>query len=92
MKSFRYLELRLLFDPNLFKSMLSYSGWNFIGSLAYLGKSQGVNILLNIFFGPIINAARGIAYQIDGAILNFTQNFTIALNPQIIKSYASGEK
>lgn len=92
MKLFRYLELRLLFDPNLFKSMLSYSGWNFIGSLAYLGKSQGVNILLNIFFGPIINAARGIAYQIDGAILNFTQNFTIALNPQIIKSYASGEK
>lgn len=92
MKTFRYLKLKLLFDSYLFRSMLSYSGWNFIGSLAYLGKSQGINMLLNVFFGPIINAARGVAYQIDGSILNFTQNFTVALNPQIIKSYASGEK
>ncbi len=84
-------KLSLLFDKTLLQDMLSYSGWSFIGSFANLMKTQGVNVLINLFFGPAVNAARGIAYQINLAIGQFAQNFIIASNPQIIKYYASGE-
>ena len=80
------------FDKDLFKEMFGFAGWNFIGSSAGMLKNQGVNIMLNVFFGPVVNAARGIAMQVNTALNRFVGNFMIALNPQITKSYASGDK
>ena len=87
-RNFEESVCNFLFDRTLFRNMLSYSGWSLLGSLAYALKFQGINVVLNLFYGPIVNAACGVAYQVNTAISSFTQNFTIALNPQIIKSYA----
>lgn len=78
-------------DEELGKSMFSFAGWNFIGCTAGLMKDQGVNIVINLFSGPSVNAARGIAMQINGIIGQFIGSFTMALNPQIIKDFAAGE-
>ena len=72
--------------------MSSFAVWNFIGCTAGLLKGQGVNVLLNIFVGPVLNAARGIADQVNAAICSFSGNFMTALNPQITKSYASDNR
>jgi len=82
----------LVFDKSLFNNLLSFAGWNLYGNIACIASGQGVNIVLNIFFGPAINAARGIAFQISGAISGFANNFQTAVNPQIVKSYAAGNK
>ena len=79
------------FEPNLFKNMFSFAGWNLIGVFAGVSYNQGVNILLNIFGGPIVNAARGIAFQVSGAINQLVSNFQLAVNPPIIKSYAQSD-
>lgn len=79
-------------DKSLYKTLISYSGWNLFGNIAVVAKSQGVTILLNIFFGTVVNAAQAISNQISGAVSQFVFNFQIASNPQIIKSYASREK
>lgn len=73
------------------KSIFSFAGWNFIGSSACLLKDQGVNVAINIFTGPAVNAARGIAMQVNGIVAQFIGGFMTALNPQITKSFASGE-
>lgn len=78
-------------DRALLKEMTGFAGWNFIGASSSILKEQGVNIVLNIFGGPSLNAARGIAAQVNSAISGFVSNFMIALNPQITKLYASGE-
>jgi O-antigen/teichoic acid export membrane protein len=78
-------------EKPLYKEMLGYSVWSLLGSSAVMLKNQGVNILINIFFGPAVNAANAIAYQVNHALTNFSNNFMTALNPQIIKSYASNE-
>lgn len=78
-------------DKPLYKSMLSFSGWNLFGCLASTGANQGINILLNIFFGPIVNAARGISFQVSNAIMGFVNNFQTAVTPQIIKLFAEGK-
>ncbi|NDV81538.1 hypothetical protein D0T87_06020 [Bacteroides sp. 51] len=90
-KQYRDCTFYPIFRKERLREMFSYSAWSLWGSLAYMLKDQGVNVLLNIFFGPVVNTARGIAYQVNVAVNSFTQNFTIALNPQIIKSYASEE-
>lgn len=79
------------YDKEKLKSMLMYSTWSLIGSTANMLKNQGVNIVINIFFGSIVNAANAIAYQVCHAVTNFTNNFTMAMTPQIIKSYAARE-
>lgn len=79
------------YDKGLTRSMFGFAGWNFIGSTAGLMKDQGVNIAINLFTGPAINAARGIAMQVNSIIGQFMGGFMTALNPQITKSYASGE-
>lgn len=79
-------------DRQLLKDMLGFSGWNFIGATSGICRDQGVNIVLNIFCGPIVNAARGIAMQVSNAVNAFVQNFMVALNPQITKSYATGDR
>lgn len=88
-----FLECRtaLRFDKASWREMSSFAGWNFIGSSSAVLKDQGVNILINLFFGPVLNAARGIATTVNGAICGFVNNFMVALNPQITKSYASGD-
>ena len=74
----------------LLKEMSSFIGWGFYGSLAHILYTQGLNMMLNIFFGPVVNAARGIAIQVQNAVQGFVGNFQMALNPQITKNYASG--
>jgi len=90
----KYKECRFSFywDKTLFKTLLSYSGWNLFGAVAGIFNNQAINILLNIFFGPAVNAARGIAFQINISANNFVRNFQLAVNPQIIKSFAISEK
>lgn len=78
-------------EKKLYKEMVGYSAWSLLGSSAGMLKNQGIIILINIFFGPVVNAANAIAYQVNNALVNFSNNFTTALNPQIIKSYANGE-
>ncbi len=90
-RKFEESSYRYVWDRQLGKEMFSFAGWNFIGCTAVQLKDQGVNILINIFFGPAVNAARGIAMQMNGVIGQFIGSFTVALNPQIIKGYANGE-
>ena len=80
------------FNRQYGKQVTSFVSWNLIGSLAGVGKEQGVNVVLNMFFGPSVNAARGVAYQVLTKLNGFVTNFQMAMNPQIIKNYASGEK
>lgn len=85
------MYLPFIFDRDLLKRMFSFAGWNFIGTSSTVLRDQGGNILINLFCGPIVNAARGIAFQVNGAVLGFVANFMTALNPQITKSYAIGD-
>ena len=78
-------------DKALVKEMAGFAGWNLLGASSGVLLGQGVNILMNIFFGVAVNAARSIASQIDNAVNMLVNNFTMALNPQITKSYASGD-
>ena len=78
-------------EKPLLKEMSSFAGWSFWGNLAGILYTQGLNMMLNIFFGPVVNAARGIATQIQGVVQQFVGSFQMALNPQITKTYASGE-
>jgi len=82
----------LKINQEILKDMASYSGWSIVGSLSYVLKNQGVNILLNIFFGPIVNASRGIALQVSSVLNNFVLSISQAVNPQIIKEYSKGNK
>lgn len=90
-RHFQETKFAICKDWKLFKSMLSFAGWNLWGNCAAISFTQGINILLNIFFGPSINAARGVAVQVQGAVTQFSYNFQTALNPQITKSYATGD-
>ncbi|MDY4851225.1 MAG: MATE family efflux transporter [Prevotella sp.] len=83
-----YFQARI--DKPLFKEMSGFAGWSFWGNLAVILYTQGLNMMLNIFFGPIVNAARGIAVQVQSAVQQFVSGFQTALNPQITKNYASG--
>ena len=85
-------ESRYIFPKNkqLFKEMIAFAGWNLWGNLAFVLFTQGLNMLLNAFFGTAVNAARAIAVQVQGAIQQFSGNFQMAINPQITKTYASG--
>lgn len=88
--NFQECRYHFSFDKNMLKEMSGFAGWNFFGSGAYLFNTQGVNIVTNIFFGVATNAARGITNQVEGVVKHFVSSFTTAINPQIIKSYASG--
>jgi len=79
---------RLFWDKQLFKKMTGIAFWTMNGNLAFLGYTQGLNILLNLFFNPAVNAARGISLQVQNAVMGLCRNFQTAMNPQITKSYA----
>ena len=89
-RHFNETKYRWSWDKGLFKEMTGFASWNMFGSLAAITFTQGLNLLLNMFFGPVVNAARGIAVQAQTAIGQFSSNFQTALNPQITKSYATG--
>ncbi len=91
-RKFSECSYSFYWDTVLFKEIVTYSGWNLFGALAGIFNNQGVNIVLNIFFGPVVNAARGVAFQVNSAINQFVQNFMTATRPQIIKYYAANEK
>lgn len=76
-------------DKPLYKQLFSYSWWDLIGNISGMLQGQGINILLNMFFGPIMNTARAISYQVQGALTQFANNFMLASRPQIIKLYAA---
>lgn len=84
----RIERFRLSDDKILLKGMFTYAGWEFIGDSVGFAQGQGLNILLNMFFGPIVNAAYGIASQVQNAIVQLSNNFMLAVKPQIIKQYA----
>ena len=90
-KYFAECTYRFIWDKTIFKEMSSFASWNLFGVFAGIAYMQGVNILLNVFFGPAVNAARGIAYQVQGAVNGFVSNFQLAVNPPITKSFASGD-
>lgn len=90
----KYEECRYKFiwDRDLFQKLMSFSGWNLFGTTASILNNSGINILLNIFFGPVVNAARAVAFQVNSTINQFVTNFITAVNPQITKYYANNEK
>lgn len=90
-RRFQETHIHLKLDVGLFKEMLAFAGWNLWGNLAAILYSQGVNMLLNVFFGPVVNAARAVSVQVQAAIQQVAGNFQMAINPQITKSYASNE-
>lgn len=91
-KHFPECNYCFVYDKSVMKEVASFAGWNFIGSSSGVLRDHGGNIVLNLFCGPTVNAARGIAFQVNTAINSFVTNFMIALNPQITKSYALGDK
>jgi len=88
-KNFPESHYKYEWDKKIIKPMIGFSGWTLFGNIAYVAKGQGNNMLLNIFFGVIVNAAYSIAITIQGVITNFVTNFQTALNPQITKNYAN---
>ncbi len=90
-KKFEECKYHFVFDKSIFKEMSKFAGWNLFGNVAYMLNTQGINMLMNVFFGVVVNAARGIAGQVDTAIKVFVGNFMTAVNPQITKSYAAGD-
>lgn len=87
---FEECTFHFLIDKKQINEMTGFAGWTLLGNGAYMFNTQGVNILINMFFGVTLNAARGIASQVEQAVLQFVNNFTTAINPQITKSYAEG--
>lgn len=77
-----------VWEKELFKEMTGFAGWSVFGNLSFVFYTQGLNMLLNVFFGPVVNAARAIAVQVQNAVQQFVGNFQMALNPQITKTYA----
>ena len=90
-RHFEECRYRPVMDGSLIREMFSFAGWNFIGVASGVLRDQGGNILVNLFSGPAVNAARGVAVQLNGAVQGFVTNFMTAVNPQITKSYASSE-
>lgn len=90
-KNFKESKFIFMFNWSKIKEIYSFTGWAMLGGLASIGFTQGLNVLLNMFFNPVVNAARGVAVQVQNIINGFVLNFQTAINPQIIKSYAKGK-
>lgn len=79
-------------DKTVYTKLINFSGWSLLGNFSWTMLTEGTNILLNLFFGPVVNAAQAIASQVNSAVLGFVYNFRTAVNPQIIKLYAINEQ
>ncbi|OUO01456.1 polysaccharide biosynthesis protein [Bacteroides clarus] len=84
-----HCKFKLSLDREFLRPLLSYSGWDLFGNASLVARTQGVNILLNIFFGAVMNAAAGIAMQVQTAAMSFATNVMTAFRPQIVKTYAT---
>ncbi len=91
-KYFEECKYKFIYDKNMLKEITGFAGWTMIGASSSILRGQGTNILINIFCGPAVNAARGVSFQVNNAIGQFVNNFMTALNPQITKSYASKDR
>jgi O-antigen/teichoic acid export membrane protein len=89
-KKYVVSKYKFEYDKIYFNELISYSGWNLFGGLASVSRGQGINIVLNLFFGTVANAAYGLTLQVQSATNQFVSNFQRAVNPQIIKSYSEG--
>lgn len=89
--NFAEVRIRFLFNHSLLKEMLTFSGWNLFETIARIGKDQGGNLLLNFFFGPVLNASRGIAHQVSYAFTSLVESTIMASRPQMVNSYVQGE-
>lgn len=87
-RKFPESEYHFVVDKPLMKEMTKFASWNLVGNFSYVCYTQGLNLLLNVFFNPVVNAARGIAVQIQSVVSNFSYNVENAIKPQITKSYA----
>ena len=90
-KNYPESKYRPYWDSNEAKDIAGFSGWHLLGTVSIVVRSQGINLLINAFFDPIVNGARAIAVQIDQAINQLSQNFFVAVKPQIYKTYAAGQ-
>ena len=90
-KFFQECKLHWLWDKVLLKELFSFSGWMMWGTITNILSTQGINMLINMFFGPAMNTARAVAMQVNGAVSSFSSNFMTAVRPQIVKSYAEGD-
>ena len=90
-RNFSECRYQLCWDSKLLKEMAAFAVWSFWGNFAAGAYTQGLNLMLNLFFGPVVNAARAISVQVQHAVNQFVTNFQMALNPQITKQYAQGE-
>lgn len=90
LKKYDECRLRRYFNKNALVEISKFFSWNFVANIVSVTKEQIVNILLNVFFGPVVNAARGISYQVNSAIMQFCNNITVSVHPQLVKSYATG--
>lgn len=90
LRYFPECRYRFMWDKSLLIPMLSFSGWDLYGNMSVVGRTQGVNMLLNIFFGTVLNAANGVANQVQAAVMSFSGNVLTAVRPQIVKNYATG--
>lgn len=91
LRKYKEAHFHFYWNKNIFREMFAFMGWNTIGTAAWALNHQGINILFNIFFGPVVNAANGIASQVNSAVTKFSMNFYTAVQPQIVKSYAAGD-
>lgn len=89
-RRFSEIRFRPRFHSKVFRRMVSFSGWNIFGSFSHMMKEQGINLVLNLFFGPVVNAARGVTAQVNAGLESFVQNVSIPVRPQIVQSYAVG--
>lgn len=91
-RNFPESRYQFYYDKNYFKTLIAFTGWNLFGEVAGVARGQGNNLLLNIFFGTTMNAAYGIAAQVQGVVSSFVSNFQVAVNPQIVKTYSNNER
>lgn len=91
-RHFKESIYHFVFNKSILKEMGKFAGWNYLGATAAILRTQGLNVLMNIFFGVTVNAARGIATQVESAVVMLVNNFSVAMNPQITKSFATGDK
>lgn len=91
-KNFKEAGFHTYYEKKLFRDMLGFSGWNVVGNVATVCNSQGLNMIMNLIFGTVINAARGIAFQVNALVHQLIGNFQLAVKPQVIKYYAAGQK
>ena len=89
-RNYREIRFVIVRNKDLYREVLAFMGWSTLGNLSLVANTQGINLLLNFFFGPIVNAARGFSFQVQSAITSFISSFQTAVNPQITKLYANG--